>query len=249
MTAAWAVRLRGTEKLVLIRLADLADRDGASWPAVSRVARDTGLCDRAVRYAITAIENAGFLTRESHGSRGTIYRLKLANGTDRDAAPHAAFEADEGENDRHVMPLMPASDANRPASRAETIARGAKSPAPHATNPSVPSNVPVTVPVNDPPIARARKVAVVIAPPDWVPRQAWDGYIEMRRSRRNVPTPRAIELIVAELDAFRKAGIDIALVLNTSTKRGWIGLFPPKPGDALPPSTPSERPKPIAVSV
>jgi|SRR5882724_5539299 len=63
--------------------------------------------------------------------------------------------------------------------------------------------------------------------PEWLPKDAWAGWIEMRKKMRNVPlTERAIRLTLNELERLRMQGYDPAQVLDQSTQRGWRGVFP-----------------------
>jgi hypothetical protein len=68
--------------------------------------------------------------------------------------------------------------------------------------------------------------AVVL--PDWIPADAWAGYIEMRKKKRKEPTARAIALLIADLERFRADGYDLAAVLDKSTVNGWTDIYVPK---------------------
>jgi len=61
--------------------------------------------------------------------------------------------------------------------------------------------------------------------PPWWPKEAWDGFAEMRKRIRAPLTARAIELIVREVTGFRQAGQDPAAVLDQSTQKSWRGIF------------------------
>jgi uncharacterized protein YdaU (DUF1376 family) len=62
--------------------------------------------------------------------------------------------------------------------------------------------------------------------PDWIDREAWEGYEEMRKKNRKPLTGRAKGLAVKKLESLRTAGSKPMEVLNQSTMNGWIGLFP-----------------------
>ena len=64
--------------------------------------------------------------------------------------------------------------------------------------------------------------------PDWMPTEAWSGFLAMRTKIRKPPTDRARELLIAKLDAMRQGGHDIAAELDQSTVNGWQDLFPLK---------------------
>lgn len=80
--------------------------------------------------------------------------------------------------------------------------------------------------------ADVRKLANGFHLPDWVPRDAWDGYVEMRVKIKAPMTARAKELAVAKLEGLKAAGHDPAAVLDASTSNSWKGLFEPRDGSA-----------------
>lgn len=86
-----------------------------------------------------------------------------------------------------------------------------------------------------------KKTAGMPIIPEWIPRQAWRGYVE---SRRKPLTPYAAELAIKKLEGFRNEGMDLAEVLNQSALNGWTGLFPLKTVSApyVPPATPRLQP-------
>jgi len=64
--------------------------------------------------------------------------------------------------------------------------------------------------------------------PDWLPVEAWNGFIEMRDRQGKMPTPRAVSLLLGKLSDFRAKGHDPGKVLDNSTLSNWLGLFEPK---------------------
>lgn len=64
--------------------------------------------------------------------------------------------------------------------------------------------------------------------PEWMPLDAWNGYVEMRKSVKKVMTPRAMELRIADLAKFHAEGHDIAAILNQSTSNNWTDIYPLK---------------------
>lgn len=78
-------------------------------------------------------------------------------------------------------------------------------------------------------------------PPDWVPMDSWEGWLEMRKKKRAPNTEKALRLAVKDLDKLREDGVDPRDVLDQSTKRGWTGLF-----DTRGNVTPMRRPNPKA---
>lgn len=64
--------------------------------------------------------------------------------------------------------------------------------------------------------------------PEWIPVEAWDGYVSMRKKQRKPMTDRARDLKVAELLRFRNAGHDVGAILDKSTANSWTDIYEPK---------------------
>lgn len=81
------------------------------------------------------------------------------------------------------------------------------------------------------PIAK-RKKEEAQAPfvlPDWIPAEAWAGYVDMRKKIRKPMTDRARNLKISLLAGFKRAGHDIGAILDKSTENNWTDLYAPKP--------------------
>lgn len=62
--------------------------------------------------------------------------------------------------------------------------------------------------------------------PNWIPADAWAGYVEMRVSiKKPLKTERAINLAINTLERLQAEGNDPGAVLDQSTLNGWQGLF------------------------
>jgi hypothetical protein len=62
--------------------------------------------------------------------------------------------------------------------------------------------------------------------PEWIPADAWAGYVEMRVSiKKPLKTERAINLAINTLERLQADGNDPGAVLDQSTMNGWQGLF------------------------
>lgn len=61
--------------------------------------------------------------------------------------------------------------------------------------------------------------------PDWIDRDAWDGYTAMRKLIKKPMTERAMTLAVAKLVKLDALGHSAADVLNQSTLNSWQGLL------------------------
>lgn len=67
--------------------------------------------------------------------------------------------------------------------------------------------------------------------PEWIPKEAWYGFVEMRNKIKAPLTDRAIKLQITKLAELKEQGSDPEYVLNQSVVNGWKGLFPLKEGE------------------
>tara|TARA_R110002020_G_scaffold296603_2_gene512166 strand:- start:203 stop:685 length:483 start_codon:yes stop_codon:yes gene_type:complete len=111
LPAIWALRgLSATEKLVLLALAQFADKQGTNArPAQSTVAEMCGITDRTVRRCLTVLVTKGHITPYGKGRKGTV-RFRIN-------ADKTAF------NPKQSLPPM-------------STPSGHRSPTIHLTNPS-----------------------------------------------------------------------------------------------------------------
>jgi len=64
--------------------------------------------------------------------------------------------------------------------------------------------------------------------PDWIPIEAWKGWVEMREQRKRPLTDRATTRAIKKLEALQAAGHDITELLDRSTISGWLDIYEPK---------------------
>jgi hypothetical protein len=68
----------------------------------------------------------------------------------------------------------------------------------------------------------------ILGIPDWMPMDAWNGWVEMRKKRKRPLTDRATARAINKLDAIRAKGHDIEDLLDRSTINGWLDIYEPK---------------------
>lgn len=61
--------------------------------------------------------------------------------------------------------------------------------------------------------------------PNWIPLESWNAYLEMRKDKKKNPTPKAVKMIIEELDECRKRGQSVKRILDRSTMNCWTGVF------------------------
>lgn len=131
---AWRVRLPGTQKLVLLALAETAGEDGSGFLLMSTMVERCGLGDRTVQGALRSLESIGLVRRTYRAGRSTLFHVVLVPGevihipqqphprrcrTPADAAPLGAQNMHPAE---YVPPQMP---RQTPADAAPTPADAA----------------------------------------------------------------------------------------------------------------------------
>lgn len=78
--------------------------------------------------------------------------------------------------------------------------------------------------------ARAKKVTEpsLCTLPDWLPLEAWNAFLDMRKKIKKPATNYAQELLVKKLAAFYANDLDPGVILNQSIMNGWQDLYAPK---------------------
>jgi len=86
------------------------------------------------------------------------------------------------------------------------------------------------------PKEKERNIKKDIYIPDFIDKELWHDFLEMRRKIRKPPTDRAKELLLKDLEKLRTVGDDPNEVLKRSIKYSWQGVFPLKSKGNLPKS-------------
>jgi len=75
---------------------------------------------------------------------------------------------------------------------------------------------------------KKKHIGEKIVLPDWIPKDAWDGFVAMRKEIKKPLTGRAIQLAIAKLGRLRDAGENVGKALDESTLNRWSGIYTPK---------------------
>jgi uncharacterized protein YdaU (DUF1376 family) len=86
----------------------------------------------------------------------------------------------------------------------------------------------VTLTTNHKPITNNHEPVIIEGYPLWMPIDAWQGWVEMRKQRKRPLTDRAKTRAINKLKALHTAGHDIAELLDRSTINGWLDIYEPK---------------------
>ena len=69
--------------------------------------------------------------------------------------------------------------------------------------------------------------------PEWIPRETWDAFIEVRKAKKCPNTERALKMIVTKLDKFKSQGISLKEVMELSIVNGWKDVYEPRKGEFI----------------
>lgn len=202
MTAAFKAHLNHTHKFVLVALCDNANDQGECYPSVSMLCEKTSLSDRAVQKSIAFLVDAKFIKRDIRNGRSTYYYI---------ADPRTWFTPEQDTPPNVVHPTPEPHSPQPPNSVHPTPERG--------------SPITINEPSNESSVKPKREKSAQVVLPDWIPVDAWNGYIDMRKKKRKEPTDYARDLVIAELGKLLAAGQDLKAVLDNSTKNGWTDVY------------------------
>lgn len=200
-------------KFVLVVMANHADGDTwEAWPSVASLVDATGQDRKTVMSGVKRLVEMGYISDTGKRTGGTkqvlVYHLNSAeNGT-----------LKVNGTETGTVPVFPTNSTVFPNKQSqislETVPKTV-----HGTQRNHQGTIkePKTKPVSS------------FVLPDWVPADAWNGYLEMRKKKNKVPTDRARDLVIAELAKLRSDGHDLAAVLDKSTVNGWTDIYAPKP--------------------
>lgn len=106
MAACWPLQMSGTQKAVLISLADQANDQGVCWPAVETIAERTCASERTVQEALKWLEEHGAITRERRSQRSTMYTVTPGGFTGKASKPsHYVYRIEHKPSGRFYIGL------------------------------------------------------------------------------------------------------------------------------------------------
>lgn len=210
MSKCWPLQMPPTPKSVLISLADNANDHGVCWPSIATIAKRTCFSERAVQDAIKWLEKHGIAKADRSNGRHTTYLIEPEKYVEPTQEPHPRSSR------------TPAADAPTPAAAASVPQQMPRQPPQE-----VPSNrkEPSKEPSGNRQTRVKQETIDTFVLPDWIPEDAWIGYIEMRQKKKQAPTERARDLVIKELTKLRGLGQDVEAVLNQSTRVGWTDVY------------------------
>lgn len=205
-------------KFVLVALGDNAQHDGMAWPSIAALSEKTGQDRKTVISALDRLEAAGYLmdSGKRTGTTGQIkvYRFNFSRSksTENGTVP----KTEQFRISAETVPDFPPKSTVFPHKSTENGTR----------NPQEPTL--------EPKGKRQKARAPEIELPDWVPVDAWNGFLAMRKSIKSPVSADGLPLAIKKLAELRDAGHDPRAVLEQSTLNSYKGLFPIRADHASP---------------
>lgn len=205
-----------TAKFVLVAMANHAgDGDWLAWPSVVSLTEATGQDRKTVLENLKRLTAMGYITdtgvRKGATKQVPVYRLN------RDPKPVEQYQKrDDSENG--TVPKFPDNSTVFPVEQSQNSVEAVPKTG-HGT-------------INEPPkepSGNHQKSAKIqpVSLPSWMPSDAWQSWVDYRKSIKAPLTDKAASLCLAKLDTLRKAGHDPVSVIDQSIMSGkWTGLFP-----------------------
>lgn len=230
--------VEGSDRLVLLALADFADEDGNCFGSWGKLCQKTRLCRATVANSLKRLRDAGHLVMVEKGHR------KLAGDGSEASIWKIPGVSEMGLKLRPVQDLDPSGlnprpkwskswtqvvqdlDPNIKKHKEQEGTKSADAPAPAASQPSPP----ISDPVISPPKKPKFDPAAISLPHGKALSAAWSEFAQHRREIRAPLTPTAAQRIVDDLAAVNEVAAVEAL--RKSVKHGWRGVFVDKPADA-----------------
>jgi hypothetical protein len=223
----WATELnipRSSAKFVLVIMAKCAGTDLLCWPSISYLCRATSQNRKTVLENLNRLKDGGYISpceaRRGYSGQVVVYRINLPKTETPDPAP----KRDDPENQPG-----PISAATRPVFD-DQQARFFDQPGPKTGHGKVIERSCESKQKKN----KAAPAAQEFVLPDWVPLEAWNGYLEMRTKKRKEPTTRARELVLTKLWQLHTEGHDLTAVLDNSTVNGWTDVYAGKSASQIP---------------
>lgn len=207
-------------KFVLFVMANRADSDLICWPSTADIAEQTAQDRKTVQENIRRLREWGYI--EDTGERkGTtkqviVYRLKTPeNGAVKQAQKRESLVNETGPKFPTNRPEIPYKEAQISPLTGPKTGHGTQK------NPKETTGKP-----------KEREQAIAVMLPDWLPLDAWSGFLAMRKTIKKPITADAVPIAIRKLESLMAAGSDARAVLEQSTMNCWQGLFEVKQGRA-----------------
>lgn len=220
----------GTDKLVLLILADYAERDGSCYGSAAKVAEVAGMSERAAWSCLKRLQDSGHIKKTDLG------------GLDGDGNPIAnSWQLNKifvvaPQNLRTSLPTEDCIGLTALPSCQQQTVSGEQLPVTDKPGASPPNNSKIVsfAPSWFEEAERSEKPSSSKFDPAKVPlpfpspkfREAWNMWVEDRRFRRKWLTPGAVKLQFRKMKGFTED--ECIAAIEDAIEKNWTGIFPKK---------------------
>lgn len=204
MALCWQLGgMSGTEKAVLIALADRADDAGMCWPSIATLAQMTCFTDRAVQKCIHSLLGKGLISVQvSAGGKSNKY---VINPEQRSPSVEKLANA----NGAPYSPLNGEPRSPRTSFTPNHVHRNGEPRSPNGE------------PRSPKPSITIREPSIKVLRPDDVEDSLWREWVAHRKAKRAAVTEGVLKTFRQEAT---KASFTLADAMRKSIDRGWTGF-------------------------
>lgn len=211
----------------------LASKNGGDMPALVDMAFRLRMTEKQVSTSLRALVDAALVDQldgVSTPHNWNVRQFKSDVSTDR----VKRFRERTKERDETVSGNAPESEQSQSRAETEQIDTPPAAPAVVAVEgdfklePEIPAFLLQPKPAKQP---------VKLAIPDWVPREQWLAFVDMRKKIKAPLTDHAAKLAIGELDKLRAQGHAPGAVLDNCILKNYRGIFPPPANTSTPNTT------------
>ncbi len=143
---------------------------------------------------------------------------------------HSKFDAIRGQAERaeYKRRWDKENRPNRPNSKSRNHPTTPDNPDSNPTVPTPPVSSHVSKSKDQKKKQPSQATASAFEIPDWLDKEVWAAFLEMRKKKRCPPTHRACTLLIAELTKLSEKGHDPVAVLDQSILNSWTDVYPIK---------------------
>lgn len=198
------LELEPTMRHVLLILGNRADEQGYLYPSVAWICARTGLARRTVQRQLASIGEAGLMCRDM---RANEQGVRTSDGMQLAMEQPGLFVGQRG----GAMVTPPRA----------TMTRGGR----HSDAGGGATVTPYTQEVKQD--QKKERGEAPYVPPDWMPMEAWNAWLNVRTKKKVPNTPRALQIATTKLAELKAEGYPPEKVLDCAIEKGWRGIFKP----------------------
>ncbi len=197
---AWEQKVKGTQKLVLLSLADRADEKHCCYPSISRITNDTGLNRKTVMNCINVLENSGLIkTKKMPGNKNYYSLIGVKNRHETSTKNGTAASTNLGTSTKNGTSTKIGTSTSTKIGTTPVPKLGHK-------------------PTNN----------LSINLPEYIDSETFAEFLQVRKRLKAVNSERGIKVLLTEIEKIHKAGFDVNKEIDKAISMGWKTVYMPK---------------------